>query len=92
MAKMIEFLFDTANDKFPMWHDREYASEQKKYNSEVDAFMQKLSDSQREELEQLLSKRNYLSTLEQCHFFTEGFRYGAILMTEVFTGESAKDN
>ena len=92
MPKMIEFLFDHANDQFSMWHDREYSSEQKIYNKAVDEFIQKLTESQKEELDRLLSKRNYLSTLEQCHFFSEGFRYGVLLMTEVFAEESVKTN
>ena len=84
MTRILEQLYDSANDRFRLWRNQEYASQQASYSQAIHNYIEKLTDEQRSELDNLISRRNYLNSIEQGYFFVEGFRMGAMLMSEIY--------
>lgn len=92
MTRILEQLYGYANDRFRMWRDQEYTSQQAAYSQAIHKYMEKLTDQQRSELDDLISMKNYLNSIEQDYFFAEGFRIGAMLMAEIYSTNEGCEN
>jgi len=67
--------------------DPEYRAVNRKISEEKQYFIQKMSSEDAQQFEKLENLYSESTSIYACECFTYGFRLGALLMGEVFTGE-----
>ena len=93
MSDYISVLFDHATEGFtPNSWSKEYAALFRQHNEKLTAFMNRLSDSDYQELDAIHDLKNLIIGMEQEHFFKEGFYAGVQLMTETYQHKHEEDD